>query len=1017
MKTKIILILAWFLIVNIGTEAQNISDEWTVKNLNDENFSGHYSNVTVHSDGYIYVAGNYWGEEKSQILISKYDSSGVVIWKKYYANYPQRSCHFKQMIIEENYIYILASIDEDFLTLRYSTNGLLLFDVVYNAPDSLNNAPVSILVKYNEVYVIGNIEDADALTNYTDAIIVKYDSNGFQKWATIYGNQWNGTDFINNLFVDNEKNVYVSISGKVSANTYGFITNKYNSIGQLSWSNAFEYPDSNIINVFNKSFINLGNNDNVYVLGGGSYNNSVSGNHFLTVKLKYNNSGNLLLANVDTTTSISNFTIDSANIIHRQYFSINNSNNPEKTMISVQYDSLWNEIYHKEWSTSSFGGKGAITSFEIDNKSNLYCSGYLYYKEDSINYGTYFITEKIDSNNQRVWISVKNWEYGYNIATSITLDSKNNVYVIAYGGGIEYNQYLIKYCGYCNSTIKGSVYFDENENCIKDSTEVGIPNVIIKTEPEIRYATTDSLGNYTLFVDTGTYNIKQVLPNEYWSESCPENQQYYVHITPENDAVTDILFANKANILCPLLNVSISTPRLRRCFSNNQYYVSYSNTGLVLSEETYIKINLDEYVNPLSSTLPWTNVENNTYTFDVGTLNQNQTGQFIITSNVSCDAMLGQTLCTEARIFPDSLCVEVDSIWDKSSITVTGECTGDSLVCFVVKNNGESMTGISYIRVFYDNYLIDSLTFQLSAGDSLIKCYEANGQTIRLEADQRPEHPGNSHPQATVELCGNSLSPSLGFVTIVANDDASPNIDIDCHEIIGSYDPNEKTVSPKGLTNEKYIPQNTQLQYKIDFQNTGTDTAFTVIILDTISPYLDIESVAFGVTSHNSTCRIYGDRIIEWRFDNILLPDSNTNEPESHGFVTYNINQIQNLEKGTVLENNAGIYFDFNLPIITNTTRNIVCDTLLINSIPVIDVTNKKTVLIFPNPSTGQITIKAKEPIETIEIYNCLGIKTEEIKLHNKELKYTYRSKNVKGIYFVKVKTKANVFVEKVLFK
>ncbi len=54
------------------------------------------------------------------------------------------------------------------------------------------------------------------------------------------------------------------------------------------------------------------------------------------------------------------------------------------------------------------------------------------------------------------------------------------------------------------------------------------------------------------------------------------------------------------------------------------------------------------------------------------------------------------------------------------------------------------------------------------------------------------------------------------------------------------------------------------------------------------------------------------------------MPDSTTNEVESHGFIKFKVNQIPNLAEGIVLENNAGIYFDFNDPIITNTTQHTI---------------------------------------------------------------------------------------------
>jgi hypothetical protein len=59
-------------------------------------------------------------------------------------------------------------------------------------------------------------------------------------------------------------------------------------------------------------------------------------------------------------------------------------------------------------------------------------------------------------------------------------------------------------------------------------------------------------------------------------------------------------------------------------------------------------------------------------------------------------------------------------------------------------------------------------------------------------------------------------------------------------------------------------------------------------------------------------------------YKNINLPDSSANEPESHGFVTFQVKQVPNLATGTEINNNVGIYFDLNDPIITNTTLHTI---------------------------------------------------------------------------------------------
>jgi uncharacterized repeat protein (TIGR01451 family) len=93
--------------------------------------------------------------------------------------------------------------------------------------------------------------------------------------------------------------------------------------------------------------------------------------------------------------------------------------------------------------------------------------------------------------------------------------------------------------------------------------------------------------------------------------------------------------------------------------------------------------------------------------------------------------------------------------WDKSSIEVTGECIEPDAV-FTIKNVGDGdMADTSEYRVYINGDLEETGTFQLDAGESIdITVYDANCDIIKLEADQRPGHQGNSHPRATIEDCG-----------------------------------------------------------------------------------------------------------------------------------------------------------------------------------------------------------------------------------------------------------------------
>lgn len=144
-----------------------------------------------------------------------------------------------------------------------------------------------------------------------------------------------------------------------------------------------------------------------------------------------------------------------------------------------------------------------------------------------------------------------------------------------------------------------------------------------------------------------------------------------------------------------------------------------------------------------------------------------------------------------------------------------------------------------------------------------------------------------------------------------------------CTTVRNSWDPNAKAVTPLGSGNNGGVLANTPMQYVVMFQNTGNDVAYNVHIVDTIDSDLDISTLQIVESSHPMDVVVTGD-VVRFNFNNIMLPDSNSDEPSSHGYVVYNISQKVDLSLGTEIENTARIYFDFNPAIVTNTTLNTI---------------------------------------------------------------------------------------------
>jgi uncharacterized repeat protein (TIGR01451 family) len=201
-----------------------------------------------------------------------------------------------------------------------------------------------------------------------------------------------------------------------------------------------------------------------------------------------------------------------------------------------------------------------------------------------------------------------------------------------------------------------------------------------------------------------------------------------------------------------------------------------------------------------------------------------------------------------------------------------------------------------------------------------------------------------------------SASANLGsiqnFYASVNQSDTSDNVTEDNRQfvsmiVVGSYDPNDKQgkekITPMQVVNGEYI------DYTIRFQNTGTYSAQNVVVVDTLANTLQTNTLKLVAGSHSVMRTKVKGNVVRFEFMNIMLPDSTTNEKLSHGYVKFRIKPKNNLVLGNTIQNKAAIYFDYNVPIITNT----VTTTVAIPTGIAEKISNRLEV--FPNPLEGEM--------------------------------------------------------------
>ncbi len=256
----------------------------------------------------------------------------------------------------------------------------------------------------------------------------------------------------------------------------------------------------------------------------------------------------------------------------------------------------------------------------------------------------------------------------------------------------------------------------------------------------------------------------------------------------------------------------------------------------------------------------------------------------------------------------------------------------------------------------------------------------------------------------TTAMIGDTVCFTYIVDPVVGDSNASNNVKQFCIPVRTSYDPNIKEVQPIGVGDSGAVLPNTDLTYTIQFQNTGTAQAYNIFILDTLdTSVLDKSTLQVLGASDPVVVNLISpsQNVIKFRFDNINLPDSNSNEPESHGWVTYSIKQQASLVHGTTIENAAAIYFDYNLPVITPSTLNTI-DAKLVGIEPIGNPANQ-IATIYPNPTRDILNIQLSESSSTqIKLRSLDGkIIREQITL-NKYTQLNVSDLN-SGIYLLEI--------------
>jgi hypothetical protein len=229
---------------------------------------------------------------------------------------------------------------------------------------------------------------------------------------------------------------------------------------------------------------------------------------------------------------------------------------------------------------------------------------------------------------------------------------------------------------------------------------------------------------------------------------------------------------------------------------------------------------------------------------------------------------------------------------------------------------------------------------ELSFNFSSLQLFE----TREILVTMRTNSPSDVPAINTGDVIGLSVNANIN-----TDENLDDNSQLIKQTVVGSFDPNDKTCLEGKIITPNIVGD--FVNYLIRFENTGTANAENVVVTDFIDlTKFDISTLEITSTSHSCKTVISNGNKVQFVFDNINLPFT---EPLKHGYVAFKIKTKSNLIVGDSLTNHADIYFDYNLPIKTNTATTKVATLTAVKS----NAKKEGSLSVYPNPSIGDFTI------------------------------------------------------------
>jgi hypothetical protein len=309
---------------------------------------------------------------------------------------------------------INGSSGPDIVIKKYDSNGDPVFGLTYSSAGNNRDQATTIAIDNNYNLIVGGFSYVNATNSY-DFLVLKYDSAGTLLWTYTYNGTGSAADLVSAMALDGS-NIYITGASVGISSLFDFTTIKLNSAGSVQWNNRYNYLGSDL--PFDIDIIDT----NIYV-NGGSQSTMTNWDYAL---LHYSINGTPIDTIRTTGTGVGFDRATQAVTDNQGYIYITGTYATTSNGLdykTIKFDQQGNVKWIATFDNTAHQDDIA-NAIAVDFDGNVYITGKTFNSLGNYDY----CTIKYDSLGTTQWTRFYDNKY-YDEATSITVDSYNNVYV------------------------------------------------------------------------------------------------------------------------------------------------------------------------------------------------------------------------------------------------------------------------------------------------------------------------------------------------------------------------------------------------------------------------------------------------------------------------------------------------------------------------------------------------------------------------------------------------------------